>query len=240
MDVAVVLVAAGAGNRLGADQPKALVWLAGRPLVAHAAARVAETGMVGTLVITAPGGYGEQIRTAAADALQSAATPVTLQVVEGPFPSRQASVAAGLAHVDPQTPVVLVHDAARPLTPPAMMVRLIQAIRSGHDAVVPAVPVADTIRAVDPSDPSNAQGVVDRRQLRAVQTPQAFRGEVLHRAHAHGAGRADDEDAAATDDAALVEELSIPVHLIDGDRAAMKITDRHDLAVAASFLTEGA
>ncbi len=238
MDVAVVLVAAGAGHRLGAEVPKALVWLAGRPLVAHAAERIAATGMVGTLVITAPAGHGEHIRAAAADGLRAADPPMDLQVVEGTFPSRQASVAAGLRRVGADTPVVLVHDAARPLTPPEMMIRLIEAVRSGHDAVVPAVAVTDTIRTVDPRDPTRALGVVDRRHLRAVQTPQAFRAEVLHRAHAHGADRAGDERTAATDDASLVEELSIPVHLIDGERAAMKITDQHDLAVAASFLPE--
>lgn len=245
MVVGAVLVAAGAGTRLGAQVPKALVPLGDRPLVAHAIAHLRATAVVGEIVVTAPAGYGEQMRAAARSALAAGGTPdlplpPELHIIEGDFPSRQASVAAGLARLStPDDGVVLVHDAARPLAPPAMMLRLVEAVRSGHDAVVPVVAVPDTIRMVDAEDPTRAQGVVDRRDLRAVQTPQAFRAQVLRRAHAHGAGRAAEESGAATDDAALAEALSIPVHLIEGDRSAMKITDSRDLAAAKALLLEG-
>ena len=251
MAVGAVLVGAGAGTRLGAQVPKALVRLGDRALVAHAVARLAATGVVGEIVVTAPAGFGEQVRAAARSALagvasvvedagSSAAVELTLHVIEGDYPSRQASVAAGLDRLStPDSGVVLVHDAARPLTPPATMRRLVEAIRAGHDAVVPVLPLADTIRMIDPEDPTRAQGVVDRRHLRAVQTPQAFRAQVLRQAHAENADRGQQESAAATDDAVLIEEMSVPVHLLDGDRSAMKITDRHDLAAAETLLAEG-
>jgi len=232
----VVLAAAGVGSRLGSTAPKALVYLGGRPLVAHAIERVCQTGAVRQIVVTAPTGYTGAIEDAAREAIWAG---VNLRVVEGARESRQASVAAGLAALGEADDIVLVHDAARPMTPPEMISRLIAAVRAGQDAVVPVLAVHDTIRAVDPASPGRALGTVDRDRLRAVQTPQAFRGEVLRRAHALGVERSANEARAASDDATLVEALGLPVGLVAGEPAAMKITSRHDLAVAELFLEEG-
>jgi 2-C-methyl-D-erythritol 4-phosphate cytidylyltransferase len=121
--------------------------------------------------------------------------------------------------------VVLVHDAARCLAPPALIASVAAAVRAGHVAVVPAVPVTDTVRSLD-------GGPVDRSRLRSVQTPQGFSRDVLVAAHAS----ADDDDA--TDDASLVERLGVPVHLVDGDRLAFKVTTALDLKLVAAALEE--
>lgn len=244
----VVLVAAGAGTRLGGQVPKALAMLGGRSLVTHAVSRLQATGLVRTIVVTAPNGHGEQVRRAALAAFadheissggQGGADRVQVDVVEGTYPSRQASVAAGLARLDAGHEVILVHDAARPLAPSSMITRVVCAVQDGHDAVVPGLAVTDTIRMVDEQDTTRARGVVERARLRAMQTPQGFRAEVLRRAHASGAARGRHEYSAATDDAALVEALALEVHVVAGERAAMKVTDRHDLAVAQMYLNEG-
>lgn len=236
----MVLVAAGAGTRLGDPVPKALVTLGDRPLVAHAVSRVCATGLVDAIVVTAPPGHERQIHLAASSALpEDAGHRPTLDVVEGTFPSRQASVAAGLDRLTADAGVILVHDAARPLAPSSMIARLVRAVRAGHRAVVPGMAVTDTIRMVHEEDPTRVHRVLDRDGLRAMQTPQAFAADVLRRAHDSAGARARHEYSAATDDAALVEALAIDVHVVAGERAAMKITDAHDLAVARMFLDEG-
>src|SRR5699024_5442014 len=96
--------------------------------------------------------------------------------------------------------IVLVHDAARPLASTGLVRRLVQTVRAGHPAVVPALPVIDTIKEVDDADPPRAVRTVERRHLRAVQTPQAFRAELLRRAHASAAHLAGGEATAASDD----------------------------------------
>lgn len=235
MTTGVVLAAAGVGSRLGLTEPKALVHLGGRPLVAHAVHRLCRTGVIRAIVVTAPAGSVGPVQ----DAARSVASDdVSIQVVDGVGASRQASVAAGLAALGSTDDVVLVHDAARPMASPELIGRLIDAVHAGHGAVVPVVAVHDTIREVDPRRPERALGTVDRNRLRAVQTPQAFDAEVLHRAHAAGAERAGNEVSAASDDATLAEALGVPVHLIPGEAAAMKITNGHDLAVAELFLQE--
>lgn len=241
-----VLTAAGSGTRLGLDLPKALVELDGLPLVAHAARRLCASGVVDALVVTAPPGLRDHVATLLAD---DPAVDRPVQVVEGAG-TRQASVAAGLqagrdlGEGDAPADVVLVHDAARPLAPPSLVRRVVEAVRAGHGAVVPGLPVTDTIKRVAPAGAGDASGAepvvetVDRSALRAVQTPQGFDGELLARAHAAAAHRADDESVAATDDAGLVEALGVPVHVVPGDAAAAKITTAHDLRVAALTLRE--
>ncbi|PRZ08164.1 2-C-methyl-D-erythritol 4-phosphate cytidylyltransferase [Isoptericola sp. CG 20/1183] len=230
--------------RLGRDVPKALVDVGGLPMIAHAARALADSGVVDLLVITAPPGRSAEMRAAVGP------LDLELQVVDGGV-TRQASVAAGLARAEPGTDVVLVHDAARPLTPPALVRRVVAAVRSGHPAVVPGLPVTDTIKRVAPDDGApverSAAGAPvvervvetpDRSTLRAVQTPQGFERELLVRAHAEGASRAAAEHLAATDDAGLVEALGEPVHVVAGDAAALKITTERDLAVATLLLEE--
>jgi len=218
-DVAVLVPAAGAGVRLGPGEPKALRLLHGEALLVHAVRRIVAASAVGCVVVAAPAAD-----TGGVAALLEPLAPVT--VVPG-GQTRQSSVAAALNAVPSQYRIVLVHDAARALVPPALIERVAAAVRAGRPAVVPVLPMIDTIKYVD------AAGVVvataDRTELRAVQTPQGFRRDVLHAAHAAAA----DEH---TDDAGLVEKLGVPVWTVPGDDAAMKITRPFDLAVARLLL----
>ncbi len=242
MHVAAVLTAAGSGSRLGAQGPKAFVPLGGVPIVVLAARALAASGLVGTLVVTAPAEQVEQM----AALLAEADPPVVAEVVAG-GETRQASVAAGLARVaelvghDPAA-LVLVHDAARPLVPVEVVRRVVEALRAGHEAVVPGLAVVDTIKVVERAEgPGAAERVVstpDRRDLRAVQTPQGFTLAALLRAHAVGAERAEESATAATDDAALAESAGLAVWLVEGHEDAMKITTRRDLALAELLLAQ--
>jgi 2-C-methyl-D-erythritol 4-phosphate cytidylyltransferase len=135
------------------------------------------------------------------------------------------------AAADVGTDVVLVHDAARPLTPPALTAAVVAAVRAGHRAVVPVLPLADTVKRID--ETGRVLATVDRSTLRAVQTPQGFDPELLLRAHRVAAAAG----AAATDDAGLVEALGEPVHTIPGDATAFKITTPWDHRLA-EFLVE--
>lgn len=217
-DVAVLIPAAGMGVRLGPGGPKALRELGGQPLLVHAVRRVAAAHPA-HLVVAAPPDDVDQVR-----ALLAPVAPVT--VVAGGA-TRQASVAAALAAVPPDVPIVLVHDAARALTPPGLVAAVAAAVRAGHAAVVPVLPVVDTIKEVTPA--GVVAGTVDRSVLRAVQTPQGFRRDVLVAAHAAGSGE-------HTDDAGLVEKLGLPVFCVPGDERAMKITRPYDLLIAQALL----
>ena len=219
-DVAVLVPAAGAGVRLGPGIPKALRELAGEPLLVHAVRRLGAAPSVGQIVVAAPAGDVEAVR-------ELLAAVASVDVVAGGA-SRQASVAAALRAADASLGIVLVHDAARALTPPDMIERVAAAVRSGLPAVIPVLPVVDTIKQVD--DAGRVAGTVDRAVLRAVQTPQGFLRAVLVAAHE----AAVDEH---TDDAGLAEKLGVPVHTVPGDEAAMKITRPLDLRIAAALLT---
>jgi len=233
---AAVLTAAGSGTRLDLPGPKALVELAGVPLVVHAVRRLGASGVVRLIVVTVP----EQQLTGFRALLAGPARPgigVPIRVVAG-GPSRQASVAAGLAELPRDVDVVLVHDAARALASADLVRRVEAAVRSGHRAVVPGLPVADTIKQIGDVGPDGTQPVLatlPRADLRVVQTPQGFDRALLDAAHAAGRDRAADERTAATDDAALVEALGEPVRMILGEEQAMKITTNRDLAVAEAF-----
>jgi len=215
-DVAVLIPAAGAGVRLGAGIPKALCLLAGESLLVHAVRRVVAAPSVGFVVVAAPPDHP--------DAIGELAGPV--KVVAG-GPTRQASVAAALAAVPDRFGIILIHDAARALAPTALVESVAAAVRAGADAVIPVLPVVDTIKAVNAF--GQVVGTVDRAVLRAVQTPQGFRREVLAAAHA----AALDEH---TDDAGMVEKLGVPVHTVPGDAAALKITRPVDLLIAEALL----
>ena len=143
--------------------------------------------------------------------------------------TRSASVRAGLAAVPSAASIVCVHDAARPFASPAMFDRVINAVRSGADGAVPAVPVTDTIKVIDVQGRVTATPARDT--LVAVQTPQAFRAEVLRRAHAQG--------AEGTDDAALVEQLGGTVVVVAGDPDNRKVTHPDDLAWARARIEAG-
>jgi 2-C-methyl-D-erythritol 4-phosphate cytidylyltransferase len=156
--------------------------------------------------------------------------PARARVVPGGA-DRVASVALGLAAVD-DADVVLVHDAARCLCPGDVARAVVTAVRDGHGAVIPALPVADTVRRVDPV--GRVVGLVDRTGLLAVQTPQGFRPDVLRRAHEAALGSS--AAARATDDAGLVEAVGGEVVTVPGDPRAFKITTPLDLAMAEALL----
>ncbi|MEW2430600.1 2-C-methyl-D-erythritol 4-phosphate cytidylyltransferase [Micromonospora sp. NPDC047644] len=218
-DVAVLVPAAGAGVRLGPGRPKALRLLAGEPLLVHAVRRLAAAPSVHTIVVAAPVAEVQAVRE-----LLAPVAPVT--VVPGGA-ERQASVAAALAAVPPGPTIVLVHDAARALTPSELVESVAAAVRGGRDAVIPVLPVVDTIKEVGADEV--VLGTVDRSALRAVQTPQGFRRVVLSAAHAAVGD-------SLTDDAGLVEKQGVPVSCVPGSEYALKITRPFDLALAEHLL----
>lgn len=220
--VVALVAAAGSGSRLGGNVPKALRLLAGVPLVTHSVARLAAGGADRAVVIVADG-----LQDRFAEALADAPVPWTL-VTGGS--ERQHSVRRGLAAIDQSGPagIVLVHDAARPMVPPAVVAAVVAAVRAGHAAVVPVLPVVDSIRRLR----SRGNEVVDRGPLRAVQTPQGFAYATLVAAHDHVA-RAGLE---VTDDAACCEAIGETIHLVPGSRLAMKVTEPTDLVVAEALL----
>jgi 2-C-methyl-D-erythritol 4-phosphate cytidylyltransferase len=218
-DVAVLVPAAGAGVRLGPGGPKALRLLDGEPLLVHAIRRVAAASSVRLIVVAAPAADVEAVR-----ALLAPVAPVT--VVAGGA-ERQESVALALAAVPDDVEIVLVHDAARALTPPRLVESVAAAVREGRPAVIPVLPVVDTIKEVGPGE--LVLGTVDRSVLRSVQTPQGFRREVLVAAHAVAADP-------LTDDAGLVEKAGLPVTCVPGSELALKITRPLDLILAEALL----
>jgi 2-C-methyl-D-erythritol 4-phosphate cytidylyltransferase len=247
--VGLILVAAGFGTRLGADVPKAFVLLAGVPLLGHALRGARSCPEVAEVVVVAPPSWLDEAQevcrsvasqpqppsSAPADPTTSSDPvvhrPGTVTVVAGGA-ERDDSVAAGLAALSADVDVVLVHDAARCLTPVAVFHRVIEAVRSGAPAVVPGLPVIDTVKEVDES--GTVVRTPDRGRLRAVQTPQGFRRDLLEQAHAaHAAAVA---AGTATDDAALVERLGEPVLVVDGDPRALKVTTTADLDTARRIL----
>jgi 2-C-methyl-D-erythritol 4-phosphate cytidylyltransferase len=218
--VGAVVVAAGSGTRLAAGRPKAFVELAGVSLLEHAVSRVRDGGAADVVAVVPA-----ELVTEAGRLLGDAA-----RVVAG-GEQRQDSVAAGLRALPPDVQVVLVHDAARCLAPAALVARVAAAVGPHAPAVVPGLPVVDTLKEVDGAE--HVVGTVDRDRLRRVQTPQGFDRTVLEQAHA-AAG-----DSAATDDAALVERLGLAVVLVRGDELALKVTTPEDLALAEWLLGRG-
>ena len=225
---ALVVVAAGSGQRLGSAQPKALVPLAGRPLVAHAVAALAAA--VDDVVVVAPAGAEAEVARAVAGAVLAAGGRSPVVVAGGV--TRARSVGRGLAALPRSADVVAVHDAARPLVDAGVLARCREAVRAGADAAAPGVLLSDTVKEV------GADGVVlrtpERASLRAVQTPQVVRRDVLERAHlaARAEGRLDD----ATDDLALVEAVGGRVRLVEGSPSNLKVTWPRDLVVAEALL----
>lgn len=216
------MVAAGSGVRLGAGLPKALVELDGTPLVLRSLAALAAGG-VERAVVAVPAAHVD-----AFEALLPASPMPAVAVVGGE--RRQDSVRAGLDALRPEPPgaVVLVHDAARALVPAAVVQAVVEAVLAGADAVVPVLPITDSIRLVD----GDGSRIVDRASLRAVQTPQGFRLGRLADAHAHLVA----DGLEVTDDAAAVEALGGTVTLVPGHRDALKVTEPVDLLIAAQVL----
>jgi 2-C-methyl-D-erythritol 4-phosphate cytidylyltransferase len=210
-----IVAAAGSGLRLGADLPKALVPLAGRPLVCWAVDTLLAGG-VARVIVAVP---------ASERAAFTAALGSGVLVVDGGA-TRTASVRAALAATgEDGHDTVLVHDAARPLTPPDVVARVLAAVADGARAVVPVLPVTDTVVAVDEEGVVTA--AVPREALRRVQTPQGFDRATLVAAYAALAAGAE-----LTDDASVVRAAGVRVVTVAGDERAAKITVAHDLTLA--------
>jgi 2-C-methyl-D-erythritol 4-phosphate cytidylyltransferase len=221
LGVWAVLAAAGRGERLGSDRPKAFARLGGRPLLAESLERLESSDWIDQIVIAAPPDWEEPSILVAEEI---AATKVSSAVTGGA--SRSESVRLALADVPEDAAVVLVHDAARPLLPEEVIERVLAPLSEGWDGVVPTQPLADTVKRVE------GERVVEtlpRGDLVAVQTPQAFVAEVLRRAVAG-------DVAAATDCSSLVEAAGGRVKAVAGDPRLRKVTDPGDLALVESWL----
>jgi 2-C-methyl-D-erythritol 4-phosphate cytidylyltransferase len=222
VSVWAVLVAAGRGERLGSDRPKAFAKLGDRPLLAESLERLDRSDWVDSVVVVAPPEWEEP---AILLAEELGAGKVSASVTGGT--TRADSVRIGVGEVPGDAAVVVVHDAARPLLPDEVLGRVISALGEGWDGAVPALPVADTLKR---GEGGAIVETVDRTGLYAVQTPQAFVAEVLRRALVG--------DADASDCAGLVEAAGGRVKLVEGDRRLVKITTEADLAVAEAMLAQ--
>ena len=220
MSVWAIVAAAGRGDRLGLDRPKAFAALRGRPLLAESLERLDATDWIDAIVVAAPEGWEEP---AVLLAEELGCGKVSSSVTGGS--TRAESVRLALAEVPEDAAVVLVHDAARPLVTEEVVARVLGPLGEGWDGAVPGLPLADTVKRV------RSEAVVEtvpRDDLVSVQTPQAFVAPVLRRAAAGG------EDA--SDCAALVERVGGRVKVVAGDPRLLKVTEPADLELVASWL----
>ncbi|HKD16972.1 MAG TPA: 2-C-methyl-D-erythritol 4-phosphate cytidylyltransferase [Thermoanaerobaculia bacterium] len=219
MSVWAVLVAAGRGERLGEDRPKAFVRLGDLPLLGEPLRRLDESGWIDQVVIVAPHEWEEP---AILLAEEIGASKVAACVTGGE--TRTDSVRAGVADVPDDAAVIVVHDAARPLVDDGVVERLVTALAGGFDGAVPVLPVKDTVKRV-------AGGVVletlDRNGLVTVQTPQAFVAPVLRQAL---------DGREGPDCASLVEAAGGRVTAVEGDERLLKVTTRADLERVRAWL----
>jgi 2-C-methyl-D-erythritol 4-phosphate cytidylyltransferase len=221
MSVWAIVAAAGRGDRLGLDRPKAFAPLRDRPLLAESLERLDSSGWVDAIVVAAPVGWEEPAVLLA----EELGCGKVVSCVTG-AETRAESVRAALAEVPEEAVAVLVHDAARPLVDDAVLERVLLALGEGWDGAVPGLPLADTIKRVD------GEAVVEtlpRGELVAAQTPQAFAAPILRRAFAGVI-------EGASDCASLVEGVGGRVKVVAGDPHLLKVTDERDLAQVAAWL----
>jgi 2-C-methyl-D-erythritol 4-phosphate cytidylyltransferase len=216
-----VLAAAGRGERLGGDRPKAFARLGDRPLLAESLERLEASEWIEAIVVAAPAGWEEPVVLLAEEL---GCSKVVASIPGGG--SRADSVRAGLAEVPEEAAVVLVHDAARPVVPGEVIERVVAPFGEGWDGVVPGLPIADTVKRVEGDA---VVETLDRTGLVAVQTPQAFVALMLRDALAGDVGD-------ATDCATLVERRGGRVKLVAGDRRLVKVTTADDLQLVSTFL----
>lgn len=222
MRTAAVVPAAGRGERLGPGAPKALRHVGGVPILVLAVRALAQARSVDSVVVAAPPDEVAAVEALLADY----DLPAEVRVVAGGS-TRQESVSLAVRSLPADVDVVLVHDAARPLVPVELVDAVARAVRAGAAAVVPVLPLSDTVKEVD------GEKVVrtpERSSLRAVQTPQGFHRPVLEEAH-RKAGPGD-----ATDDAGLVEALGLTVQTVPGSPEAFKVTRPLDLVLAEALI----
>jgi 2-C-methyl-D-erythritol 4-phosphate cytidylyltransferase len=220
VSVWAIVAAAGRGDRLGLDRPKAFAALRGRPLLAESLERLEATDWIDAIVVAAPEGWEEPTILLA----EELGCGKVVSCVTG-GPTRTESVRLALAEVPDEATVVLVHDAARPLVTEEAVARVLTPLGEGWDGAVPGLPLADTVKRV------RGEAVVEtvpRDDLVAVQTPQAFVAPVLRRAATA------EEDA--SDCAALVERAGGRVKVVPGDPRLLKVTEPSDLELVESWL----
>jgi 2-C-methyl-D-erythritol 4-phosphate cytidylyltransferase len=221
VSVWAIVAAAGRGERLGLDRPKAFAPLGGRPLLAESLERLDASEWIDSIVVAAPPGWEEPSILLAEEL---GCSKVSACITGGS--TRAESVRLALAEVAPQAAAVLVHDAARPLVPADVIERVLGALGEGWDGAVPALPIPDTVKRLD------GDAVVEtlpREELVAVQTPQAFVADVLRRA-------AEGDVSGATDCEWLVERAGGRVKAVPGDPKLRKITEPFDLELIESWL----
>ena len=216
-ETVAVVPAAGSGERLGAGIAKAFVDLGGQTILERAVDGLLASGVVDRVIVAVP---GDRVRETTS-LLNGRAF-----VVEG-GPERHDTVRRAL-EASGEPDFIIVHDAARPLTPVQQIQRVVAALRDGLRAVIPVLPVVDTIKAVDAN--GMVLGTPERAGLRAVQTPQGFETDLLRRAYQRAGS------FAVTDDASLVENIGTPVHTVAGDPLAFKVTTALDLQLARAVL----
>jgi 2-C-methyl-D-erythritol 4-phosphate cytidylyltransferase len=220
-NVWAVLVAAGAGERLGLDRPKAFAGLGGRPLLAQSLDRLDRCPWIDAIVVAAPPGWEEPTILLS----EELATSKVVSCVTGGV-TRAASVQAGLADVGAEALLVLVHDAARPFVSDEIVERVLGPLAEGFDGAIPALAVPDTLKRVDGAVVSET---VPRESLVTAQTPQAFLAPALRRAY-------EKDQSDATDCASLVERSGGRIAVVEGDPRLFKITTRADLELAEALL----
>jgi 2-C-methyl-D-erythritol 4-phosphate cytidylyltransferase len=220
LSVWAIVAAAGSGDRLGADRPKAFVRLGDVPLLAHSLERLDASEWVDEIVVAVPAGWEEP---AILLAEELGAGKVSACVTGGA--TRAETVRIAVAEIAADAAVVLVHDAARPLLVDDVIARVLAPLSEGWDGAVPGLPPTDTMKRVDGG---RVVETLPREQLVAVQTPQAFVADVLRRAVASGAD--------ASDCASLVEASGGRVTVVPGDRRLLKVTTPEDLELVASWL----
>jgi 2-C-methyl-D-erythritol 4-phosphate cytidylyltransferase len=221
MSVWAILAAAGRGDRLRLDRPKAFAPLNNRPLIAESLERLDASEWIEGIVVAAPPEWEEPCILVAEEV---AAGKVAATVTGGA--SRSESVRNALAEVPEEAAIVLVHDAARPLVTEKVIERVVKGISDGWDGAVPALPVSDTVKRVEGEAVAET---IDRTGLVAVQTPQGFLTSILRGALAG-------DVALAGDCASLVEARGGRVRVVEGDRRLLKVTEPADLELVASWL----
>jgi 2-C-methyl-D-erythritol 4-phosphate cytidylyltransferase len=222
LSVWAVVVAAGQGERLGLDRPKAFASLGGRALLAESIGRLEASEPVQAIVVVAPPGWEEPTILLA----EELGAGKVAGCVTGGTRSRAESVRIGVAEVPTEATVILVHDAARPLVPDEVIDRVLAPLAQGFDGAVPGLPIADTLKR---APEGVVAGSVERGDLYAVQTPQAFVAESLRRALA-----ACDEDL--TDCSSYLERAGGRVRVVEGDARLVKVTTPADLAAVEALL----
>jgi 2-C-methyl-D-erythritol 4-phosphate cytidylyltransferase len=225
MKVGAIIAAAGFGRRMKADRPKQLLALNGTPIIIHTIRKFDSSPVIDYIIVTAPRESVQEVR----DLVKSASLHKVVLVVEG-GERRQDSVAAGLAHLQPETEIVAVHDGVRPFVPPEDIENVVrQAERTG--AAILGVPIVETVKQVEKDV---VELTLTREHLVLAQTPQVFRTETLKEAF----DRARQDEYYGTDEASLVERLGRPIAVVRGSERNIKITRPTDLTLARAFLEE--